>query len=245
MISKLKIMRNKPISIKIILLFIALGVLFACRHEILDNSGNSGNGNGGSVPPAVSACSPDTVYFVNEIMPIISSNCTMSGCHDNISHAEGVNLTTYGNIMHYVVAGNASSSKLYNVIIKTNGNRMPPPPMPALTAAQKTKIQTWINQGAKNNNCTGSCDTAVFTYSAAVKNIISNKCVGCHNPASLGGNIDLSTYNGVQAVALNGRLYGSIANQPGFSPMPKNSTKLSDCEIRQIQKWINAGSLNN
>jgi mono/diheme cytochrome c family protein len=122
---------------------------------------------------------------------------------------------------------------------------MPPPPMPPLTAAQKAKIQKWINQGAKNNNCIGSCDTSVFTYSGAVQSIMSNKCVGCHNPSNLGGNIDLSTYTAVKAVGLNGKLYGSIAHQAGYSPMPKNAAKLSDCEITQVQKWISAGSLNN
>jgi uncharacterized membrane protein len=237
-------MKNRQFLFKAILLLSIIAAFFACRHQLPDGVGSNGSGGGG-IPPAVTSCSPDTVYFVNEIMPIISSNCTMSGCHDNITHAEGANLTTYNNIMRYVIAGNATSSKLYKVIIKTNGDRMPPPPMAAFTAEQKAKIQKWINQGAKNNNCIGGCDTAVFTYSGALKSIVSNKCVGCHNSSSLGGNIDLSTYNGVKAVALNGKLYGSVANQPGFSPMPKNSSKLSDCEIRQMQKWITAGSLNN
>jgi hypothetical protein len=49
----------------------------------------------------------------------------------------------------------------------------------------------------------------------------------------------------VRTVALNGKLYGSIAHQAGFSPMPKNGAKLSDCEITQVQRWIAAGSLNN
>lgn len=122
---------------------------------------------------------------------------------------------------------------------------MPPPPMPPMTSAQKALIQKWINQGAKNNSCIASCDTAVFTYSGAVKPIMDNKCVGCHNPSNLGGNIDVSTYNAVKVIALNGKLYGSIAHQNGYSPMPKNSAKLSDCEIRQVQKWITAGSQNN
>ncbi|MGB3008579.1 MAG: cytochrome c, partial [Chitinophagaceae bacterium] len=110
---------------------------------------------------------------------------------------------------------------------------------------QKALIQKWINQGAKNNNCIASCDTAVFTYSGAVKTIMDNKCTGCHNPGNLGGNIDVSTYNALRVIALNGKLYGSIAHQVGFSAMPKNSAKLSDCEIRQVQKWITAGSSNN
>jgi hypothetical protein len=220
-------------------------VLFACRHQ-LDGLNNGGNGNGGNnPPPVVSNCSPDSVYFVNDIMPLVSSNCAMDGCHDNITHADGVNLTTYSRIMKYVSPGNAANSKLYKVVVKTDGDRMPPPPQPPFTAEQKAKIQKWINQGAKNNSCTGNCDTTVFTYSGAVKNIMGNKCAGCHNPANLGGNIDLSTYSAVRAVALNGKLYGSVAHQPGFSPMPKNATKLPDCEIRQIQKWVDAGSPDN
>jgi uncharacterized membrane protein len=218
--------------------------LFACRHELHSPNG-TGSGGGINPPPATAGCSPDSVYFFNEIQPIISSNCTMSGCHDNITHADGVNLTTYANILRYVKPGNAADSKLVNVINRTDEERMPPPPRTALTQAQKDKIYRWINQGAKNNICLSSCDSNVFTYSGAVKIIMQNKCVGCHNPNSLGGNIDLSTYSGVNTVALNGKLYGSVAQLTGYSPMPKNTAKLSDCEIRQIQKWITAGSLNN
>jgi mono/diheme cytochrome c family protein len=69
-------------------------------------------------------------------------------------------------------------------------------------------------------------------------------CKGCHNQASLGGGIDLSTYATVKASAA-GRLMGSINHTAGYSAMPKGSNKLSDCQIRQIQKWINAGTLNN
>jgi uncharacterized membrane protein len=239
-------MRSNRILFKASLFAIVVTGSFACRHSLdgIENGG-SGNEGGANPPPVTTNCSPDTVYFVNDIMPLISSNCTMSGCHDNITHADGVNLTTYAKIVRYVVPGNATNSELYKVIAKTNGDRMPPPPMPAFTAEQKTKIQKWINQGAKNNSCTGNCDTTVFTYSSAVKNIMSSKCVGCHNPFNPGGNIDLSTYNAVKASAISGKLYGSIAHQPGFSAMPQNATKLPDCEIRQVQKWINAGSLNN
>ena len=215
-------------------------ILSACRHEIPEP-----NAVIITPPPTNIPCSPDSVYFVNEVMPTISSNCTMSGCHDNASHQDGVILVTYTNIIRYVKPGNAADSKLLEVINRTDNERMPPPPMPAISQAQKDKIYKWINQGAQNNYCKGDCDTAVFTYSAAIKNIIQNKCAGCHNPSSLGGNVDLSTHGGVKIVALDGKLYGSITQQTGYSPMPKNSAKLSDCEIKQIQKWINAGSPNN
>jgi len=239
-------MKNKIVYL-VFFLITGLFVLNACRHEILNpgnGSGGGGTGGGGNLPPT-SNCNPDSVYFVNDIMPLISSNCTMSGCHDNITHADGVNLTTYNKIMGYVRPGDAANSKLYKVIIKTDGDRMPPAPMAPMTTAQKALIQKWINQGAKNNSCIGSCDTTVFTYSGAVKPIMDNKCAGCHNPSNLGGNIDVSTFAAVRVVALNGKLYGSIAHQTGYSPMPKNAAKLSDCEIRQVQKWITAGSQNN
>lgn len=220
-------------------LFAGLFIL-ACTHE-------PPMPNSPVVPPTVSAtCSPDSVYFTNEVFPIIASNCTMSGCHDAITQAEGVNLTNYTNIMKYVRAGNAGGSKLYKVMIDTDPrDRMPPPPMSPLSSAQLAKIQKWINQGAKNNSCIGSCDTTSFTYNAVIKPMMETKCAGCHKPGNLGGNIDLSTYASTKVVALNGKLLGSISHQVGYSPMPKNGAKLQDCEITQVRKWITAGALNN
>lgn len=218
----------------------SIAVFLACTHE-------PPTPNSPVVPPTVSSnCSPDSVYFTNEVMPIIASNCTMSGCHDAITSADDVNLTNYTNIMKYVRAGNASRSELYQVMIETDpGDRMPPPPMSPLSSAQLAKIQKWINQGAKNNSCVGACDTTAFTYNAVIKPMMETKCVGCHKPGNLGGNIDLSTYAATKIVAINGKLLGSISHQVGYSPMPKNGAKLQDCEITQVRKWINAGSLNN
>jgi len=215
-------------------------LLPACTHETT-------HPNTGSNTPTVSTtCSADTVYFVNEILPLIISNCAMSGCHDAATRAEGVQLTSYTTITKYVRAGSASRSKLYEVITDQNpGDRMPPPPRSPLSAAQISKIQKWIDQGAKNNSCASNCDANVFTYSGSIKPLLDNKCVGCHSATSPGGNINLSTYTAVRPVALNGKLYGSVAHQTGFSPMPKNGAKLLDCEINQIQRWISAGSLNN
>ena len=221
-----------------LLLLVFFAQFFACTHEPT---------NPNSIPPTVNInCSPDSVYFVNEVMPIIASNCAMSGCHDAITRAEGVVLINYATVMEYVRAGNASRSELYEVIVETDPDkRMPPPPRSPLTASQIAKIQKWINQGAKNNSCVGSCDTTQFTYAAVIKPMMDNKCAGCHKAGNLRGNVDLSNYNGTKVVALNGKLLGSISHQSGFSPMPKNSAKLSDCEITQVRRWIAAGSLNN
>ena len=213
-----------------------------CKHEIpLPVDQNSG-------PPPVNSgnCSADSVYFANAILPIISSSCAMSGCHDPVSHKEGFVLNNYSGIMRLVKPGNASESKLYKVITtRSSEDIMPPPPHPPLSSANITAIQKWIAQGAKNNQCNAACDTSIFTYSAAVVPILNTYCKGCHNPGSPGGGIDLSNYNSVKAVATSGRLMGSINHLPGFKAMPQGGNKLQECQIKQIEKWIQSGSLNN
>ena len=233
----------KSVVVRIHVSMLLMVLLGACKHQIpVDTSNN--NGLAGIPGSSGRTCSPDSIYFANEIFPLISSTCAMSGCHDAATRKDGVDLTSYSKIRSYVVPGKSAESKLYKVVILTNGDRMPPPPMPAWTSDQIAILAKWINQGAANNVC-DKCDTTDFKYSTAIKQIMQNKCQGCHNPALLGGNIDLSTYAGVKAVADNGKLYGSIIWTAGFSAMPKGGVKMPECEIRQIKKWIDAGSPNN
>lgn len=234
--------RFKRPALALVLFFVCV-VLVKCKHEFPNP--NQGNGSGNDTIPAQAAsCSADTVYFVNEILPLINSNCATSGCHDAITHKEGVVLTDYAHIMRLVSPYNAERSKLYTVCVRTGGERMPPPPMPAFTQAQLSKIIIWINQGAKNNECTGGCDSTNFTYSGAVAVTMNTYCKGCHNPASAGGGIDLSTYSAVKAAAA-GKLMGSILHTAGISAMPKGGNSLSACQISQIEKWVQAGTPNN
>jgi uncharacterized membrane protein len=237
-------MTLKLLSLGIIALFIMIGIN-SCKHEIpvVPDTGNQGGVSG--VPGSVGrSCSADSVYFANDILPIITSGCAMSRCHDAISHKEGVILTSYNNIMKYVIPFNTSNSKLYRVIVRTDNERMPPPPMASWTTDQVNKLQKWINQGTLNNAC-DKCDTADYKYSTAIKPIIENKCKGCHNPASLGGGIDLSTYSAVKTIALTGKLIGSVTWATGFKAMPQGGIKMPECEIKQVKKWIDAGTLNN
>jgi hypothetical protein len=140
-----------------------------------------------------------------------------------------------------VKPGAPGSSKLYKVIAD---NSMPPKGYTDFTAGQKAIISKWIAQGARNNGC-NACDENIYTFSAAISPLMSTYCRGCHNPASPGGGIDLSTYNGIKASALTGKLLGSIQHTGGISAMPKGSSKLSACQITQTQQWIGAGCPNN
>jgi mono/diheme cytochrome c family protein len=124
-------------------------------------------------------------------------------------------------------------------------DRMPPPPANPLTSAQINLIYTWIAQGARNNTCTNSCDTSNVTFSGTIFPLLQNSCIGCHSGAAAGGQIDLSSYQGVASVANNGRLLGAISHSPGFQPMPRGGNKLPDCRIDQVRIWIEGGALNN
>jgi len=226
--------------------YIIFSVLFAwitisytsCKHEVPNLSELESQ-----LPNVSVLCNTDTVYFANTIQPLLISNCAMSGCHDAISHVDGINLTTYSGVMREVKSGNAAKSSLYQSMIETGRDRMPPLPAAAFNPTQLAQVKTWINQGARNNGCS-SCDSSSFKFTANIKPIIADKCQGCHNPNSLGGGIDLSTYTAIKASAASGKLYGSITWASGFSKMPQ-AGKLPSCEISQIKKWIDGGSLNN
>ena len=184
----------------------------------------------------------DSICFERDILPIFVSNCAMSGCHDANTRAEGYDLSNYASIVKRgIKSGNPADSEIWEGI--DDGSM---PPKGSLTAIQKSYIKTWIAAGAKNGiNCYVGCDSNVFTYSAGVSKIMS-QCTGCHSGTNPSGKIDLSNVAGVKSVALSGRLVGSVKQLSGFVSMPPyGSPKLSDCQITQIQKWINNGCKND
>ncbi len=94
------------------------------------------------------------------------------------------------------------------------------------------------------------CDSTDITYTETVFSILNENCISCHNEANPSGGINLSNYqNSKAAGAINsgnyGSLLGTIKWSGGNVPMPKNSNKLSDCHIKQIQKWIEDGMPEN
>jgi Planctomycete cytochrome C len=237
----MKSLRNKrsPLILSGIISLLIM-VVGSCMHDPFIDPSSLNNGEA-NTPGCTTG---GTVCFESSVLPIFISSCARSGCHDAITREEGYVLDNYNNIVRKGInPGNANDSKLYEVLFESGDDRMPPDA--PLTQAQKDSIAAWINQGAKNTvNCNCSCDPTEFTYAAIVQPIITNQCVGCHKPGSLGGNIDLSTYSLVKVQVDNGKLLGSISHAVGFVPMPQG-TKLSDCQITQIKNWIDAGAPNN
>lgn len=210
-----------------------------------DNNGGLTNNGGGNV----NTCDPNTIYFSQDILPILASNCAKSGCHDVATHEEGIILNSYANVMATadVVPYNLSGGDLYQVISSHNvRDVMPPPPDRALSQQQMDMIALWINQGAQDLTCVNSgCDSVSVSFTGKIWPVMLNKCRGCHSGSSPGGNILLTDYNTVAAAAASGKLMGSITHATGYSAMPKNAAMLSSCEIGGLRNWIGEGMLNN
>jgi uncharacterized membrane protein len=225
---------------------------WSCKREpvyfgTLDpNPVDTTQNGGGNLQP----CSPDSVYFEQQLLPVLQSNCAQSGCHDAASAEEGVVLESYTTVRATggINLSNPSKSKIYKVLFETDPDElMPPPPAIPLTAAQKALLLTWIQQGAQNLHCDGGCDTTNVRFSTVIQPLINTRCTGCHSTASPQGNISLSTYADIKAQADNQKLWGSVNHLAGFKPMPypAGNSKMPDCQITQIRIWLDAGAPNN
>jgi len=191
----------------------------------------------------ITTCSPDTVYFTNVVLPLISSNCGKSGCHNATSRVKGYNLTSYNGIMPIVSAGSPNGSKLYTYMA---GIKKQMPPTGKLPQTDIDTIVKWINQGAKNNTCNASnsqCDSTDVSFASTIVPIINTYCRGCHNSSLQSGGVELDTYTGVQFVSQTGQLMGGLT---GVLPqMPQTGAKLSNCYIGTFRQWIKEGAKNN
>lgn len=189
----------------------------------------------------------DPVCFEKDVLPIFIANCTQSGCHNEVDRAQGLELTSYADILSSgVEPGSYKTSKLYQVLISRGKDAMPKKPNQRLTAEQIGTIALWIDQGAINVACNQStCDVSKVTYAGTVKPLMDRHCNSCHAGSAPSGNIDLSNYSGVKKYALGGSLFGSINHDPGYVRMPDGAAKLPSCDISSIKEWIRRGALNN
>ena len=218
-------------------------LVFSCKHnpELLPvTHADTTHNPPPPTPDTGRKCSPDTVYFQNEVLPLIVSTCAKSGCHDQTTHEHGVTLIDWSSIVNTggVVAGNPNNSKLYEVITASGDDRMPQPPASSLTSTQTAMISKWITQGAQNNKCDSlGCDTSNVTYTGTIAPIIQTFCLGCHSGATPANGLTLEGYDAVKTATGN-RLMGAIQHQAGYFPMPPGGS-LSSCKIHEFQIWIN------
>lgn len=233
----------------------------ACKHDPfmpdddditpVDTTGNPIDTLDNPNDTLTNACDPEVVYYELDIQPLLHSNCAFSGCHDAATAQDGVDLSSYEQVIQTadVRPFNLSGSDLYEVITDSDPDKqMPPPSRPPLNSDQINLIAKWILQGAENLTCDPSateCDTLSRSYLVHIVPIVQTHCQGCHSGSTPSGGINLSTHPGIETVAENGRLLGAITHNPAYSAMPQGGTQLGECEISQIRSWVEDGAPNN
>ena len=112
-----------------------ISLITSCQYE-----------KGVSPPPDPCLVDTTATSYARDIRPILDNNCTIT-CHNGRPiYQNDVHLDTYDG-----VSLRAASGLLYNVT-----NRVPnyiPMPFgkPKLSCSELAKINSWINQGYKNN----------------------------------------------------------------------------------------------
>lgn len=90
------------------------------------------------------------------------------------------------------------------------------------------------------------CDTlGTASYSQSVAPLMGQFCTNCHGGSSPEAGISLETYDEVNAQVSNGKLSCTVNHGEGCSPMPDNAPKIPQCDILEIERWINSGALND
>ncbi len=92
-----------------------------------------------------------TVSFANDIIPIFSSSCSISGCHTSgaktpdLSASNAYTSLTVGN---YINTTTPESSTLYQWM---TGKKSTPMPVLGINKNYNAVILAWIKQGGQNN----------------------------------------------------------------------------------------------
>src|ERR1022692_2966334 len=168
--------------------FLLIACFYACTHKpfpvptVVNTNNNNTNTN--TTQTDTTQTGADTsVCFQRDILPMLQSNCAMSGCHNAASAHKGYIYTSYATIMAKgIVAGNYNVSTTYTEIAS---RQMPKSPVPAFDSTQLSLLKRWINNGAHDDtDCMAICDTTKFTFASAIVPILRNNCYSCHATVS-------------------------------------------------------------
>lgn len=94
---------------------------------------------------------PDTVSFVNDILPIFNDNCSTSGCHMSGGVAPNLGIdVAYNNMFLYILV-DTINPELSIMYTRMNSSSNPMPPDGKLSQNKIDLILKWIQLGALNN----------------------------------------------------------------------------------------------
>ena len=97
--------------------YILLFTLNSCVHEPFPPVPES-NAPNDTTLVITNPCSPDSVYFENEILPFLISSCAQPGCHNSTSAEDNVILDNYNSILvtGEVIPFDPEESEIYETI---------------------------------------------------------------------------------------------------------------------------------
>ena len=233
MYSKIKV--KLKIIITLIFGFIVLVAYQNC-------SGGKKGGGGGS-----DEFSSQQAIVSNKALTLLATKC--SSCHDSAIKAGGVDVLNLNEMLAFgVVVPNEPLLSL--LFTKVQSGQMPP--TKALSISEIQTISDWIQLGFATAPVIGTLPVGTViplgpTYASIYANILSRRCLGCHNAGNLSGGNSFSTYastmNTVQrTLPLQSTLYTSTAVR---MTMPKSGGALNAAETKAIFDWITAGAANN
>jgi len=109
-------------------------------------------------------------------------------------------------------------------------------------------IMAFLSLSCSKDNDTGPkhpCDTIEVTFSGVIQPLLQQNCFECHGDGSTRGDVILDTYEDVNEIVLDGRLYGAVNHLAGYSAMPYFRDQLDSCSLYFINKWIEEGAPDN
>jgi hypothetical protein len=99
------------------------------------------------VTPIDPGAPPATVFYATDIQPIFDNNSCL-GCHATQVPKLTAGISYAALVPSFVTAGSASTSNLF-ITLAPGGNMYEN--YAQISAADLAKIETWINEGAKDN----------------------------------------------------------------------------------------------
>lgn len=99
-----------------------------------------------------------------------------------------------------------------------------------------------VAEDLKKKQGPNNCDTSNITFTANVQPILnSGLCLSCHTGPGAFGNVRLDSYQAAADIAP--KMLKAIKHDPslGISQWMPPGGKLNDCQILQIEAWINQG----
>ena len=218
-----------------------------------------------------SDCEPNIVYFKQDVLPILQSNCAKSGCHNEESQKHGVILSSYESLINTVemeddddfdddfddnrkgrnrggdkfksiLNGSGDNNDRYKNKLEKMLRRNKMPPSPNKKLTDEQK--NVIYKWIDQGMLNNSCEVSVAD--CVFENMLFEndiKPILEENCTGCHGGPKPKNGYEFKEIALTGDIYLAITHSEGVTAMPFKGDKLSDCDIKKIKSWIDNGAV--